>query len=60
MVFKNCPFCDEVFNVEILKGHIGEIHLGLTKLADFANISDDKSLDKESECLLEFGKYIKF
>ena len=38
MAAKNCPFCEQLFNIETLKGHIVSVHLGLEKLAGFWNI----------------------
>ena len=31
MTIKICPFCDQEFDKEDLKSHIGSVHLGLEK-----------------------------
>ena len=41
---KPCPFCDQPFNLDKLKNHIGKTHLGLTDLNELSR--DDISKDQ--------------
>ena len=49
-ITKLCPFCDQEFNIEVLKGHIVKVHLGLGKLVDFMNIGQaEPEIESEPE-----------
>ena len=54
-----CPFCDQDFNIEILKGHIVKVHLGLGKLADFINNEPSEIVEEVEPVEPEESLHIK-
>ena len=56
---KLCPFCDQDFNIEVLKGHIVKAHIGLGKLVDFMNNEPSDIVEEPERVEPEESLHIK-